>query len=320
MISPPVGWQILLSYPMIPSRPNFSIPLPLLSSNEVGCFFKYRIREKKRRPRLVFLCGGNSDLSEGELSYRRKAVYDFLLRSNEYYPVIAEDVFKFFEHKSKNPLDLEKEICKIADKIVIILESQSAFVEFGAFSSDEFRKKLVIINDKNYKDAPSFVNVGPIRKLEEIGKEKVILYPFRTTSKDLSCPIAEAFPRLISALNTADKTAKSHSKMSINPPQGSIEVNSLSIMLLHDIISLFGPISHRMIIAIFERIYGLETDLDDLTMIEGLLVSMKMVKASKPDSGSETIFTSILTENFYHYAPSLFKVSARIKLAQRVHQ
>ena len=63
-------------------------------------------------------------------------------------------------------MSLEHQITAIADKIVIVLESESALCELGAFTHKDLRKKLVVINDSRFRASESFINTGPIAALD----------------------------------------------------------------------------------------------------------------------------------------------------------
>ena len=83
---------------------------------------------------------------------------------------------KYEGHKG-NILDVENLISDFSDYILIILESPSAFTELGAFSHDKLRSKLVVINDLDFKKEESFINLGPIKAIEEkSGQERIIYY------------------------------------------------------------------------------------------------------------------------------------------------
>ena len=122
---------------------------------------------------FVFLCGANK--SKSEPSERRKALIKF---SKNHLPhtqfFLAEKMFNTLQkegHKG-NILDVEHLISGFSDYILIILESNSAFAELGAFSHNTLRDKLIVINDLKFKDEESFINLGPIKAIEEKQERK----------------------------------------------------------------------------------------------------------------------------------------------------
>lgn len=130
-----------------------------------------------RTNQLMFLCGANR--AAGVPSARREAIKRFIESiSPEFRVIYAEGVFDELAKigHSTNVLDLEHEISDIADKILIVLESPSAFCELGAFAHQRLREKLVIINDSAFKAQQSFINAGPIAAALEVDAP-VLWYP-----------------------------------------------------------------------------------------------------------------------------------------------
>lgn len=82
---------------------------------------------------------------------------------------------------------------KNCDIIIIFLGSPGTFAELGAFTVDEkIRPKVVVFNDKAHQDAPSFINSGPLKWLDE---NQVIWYDAKSPNKD---HIAEALDLVVS--------------------------------------------------------------------------------------------------------------------------
>ena len=139
------------------------------------------VHRPKKTFRFVFLCGANK--KKDEISERRKALLDFASKNlphNKFF--LAEKVFHFLSKEGHrgNLIDIENQISKFSDHILIVLESNSSFAELGAFSHKELRKKLIVINDKKYESAESFVNLGPIKAIEEVsGKANILNYNMR---------------------------------------------------------------------------------------------------------------------------------------------
>lgn len=124
--------------------------------------------------RLVFVCGArpakNKDGARDRLiQYAKKHIKGF-----EFF--IAEDVYiaRSASARDGSPanridlLSIERQLGEYADCIIMILETESVFAELGAFSSeDALIKKLLVINDRRYKDChdPSFITLGPLAKV-----------------------------------------------------------------------------------------------------------------------------------------------------------
>jgi hypothetical protein len=117
---------------------------------------KLAIQEEKfalnRSRQLIFLCGANrAPLTP---SQRREDIRKFAeAKLPESRIVFAEGIFDEISKlgHNKNILDLEHIISSIADFVLIVLESHSAFCELGAFAHKKLRDKLVVINDSHFR-------------------------------------------------------------------------------------------------------------------------------------------------------------------------
>ena len=169
--------------------------------------------------KFVFLCGANKE--KDTISERRKALIDFSkkhLKHTQFF--LAEKVFKTLQsegHKG-NILDVEHEISEFADHIVIILESPSAFAELGAFAHNELRERLIIINDKHYESEESFINLGPIKAIEErSGKQNIIHYKMNSDGIKRLDAIGDVYAPLFDLLKDPIKIVHQPSTRILRP-------------------------------------------------------------------------------------------------------
>ena len=121
---------------------------------------KYEIWRPTDDVQFVFLCGAN--ISNGIPSRRRQLLLDFSSKHLPYAKFfLAESIFQILEaegHKS-NLLDIENDLSAFSDFVVVILESESAFCELGAFATHaELRKKLIVIINPCV-DHPTYVTM-----------------------------------------------------------------------------------------------------------------------------------------------------------------
>ncbi|GED23613.1 retron St85 family effector protein [Halomonas halmophila] len=76
-------------------------------------------------------------------------------------------------------LDLEKELGSICSLVVIVLESEGAFAELGAFSQmPHLRTKIFAINSEEFHEESSFINLGVLRHLRKEERVEVRVYPW----------------------------------------------------------------------------------------------------------------------------------------------
>lgn len=124
----------------------------------------------------IFLCGKN--LSEPSPNIRGD-IYKNLKNDGNLMVFFPEKVFTEYFNINKNAdyLELENLLASNVDFVCIVCESVGSFVELGAFAnSPNLKEKLIILNDKNFKDERSFINMGPIKHLKKINKNSVIYY------------------------------------------------------------------------------------------------------------------------------------------------
>ena len=124
----------------------------------------------------IFLCGKN--LREPSPNIRGD-IYENLKNDENLMIFFPEKVFSeyFNINKDADYLELENLLAENVDFVCIVCESVGAFVELGAFAnSPNLKEKLIILNDKNFKDELSFINMGPIKHLKKFNKNSVIYY------------------------------------------------------------------------------------------------------------------------------------------------
>ena len=131
----------------------------------------------------IFLCGADTGKTD---SFRHLLNIEFkkYAKFNVVYP---EFIFAtLLNQKESNLLELEDELASYVDLIIIPLEGQGTLAEIGAFAvNKKLLPKIIAINDVRYKNAKSFINLGPIDLIKKTnsnnlfyftkGKEKDIL-------------------------------------------------------------------------------------------------------------------------------------------------
>lgn len=113
----------------------------------------------------LFLIG--ADVREKtSMRYKVKNVLEAWSRARIHYP---EDMFTPIMNSGKTDLlTLETYLARSVRAIVICLESPGSIAELGAFAASlELRPKIVIVNNRLYKDKRSFINDGPIRLVSD---------------------------------------------------------------------------------------------------------------------------------------------------------
>ena len=260
-----------------------------------------------RANQLLFLCGANRNDGGGP-SARREAIKRFVEGlSVDYRVVYAEGVFNELTKlgHSKNVLDMEHEISGIADKILIVMESPSAFCELGAFAHESFRKKLIIINDSQFKTENSFINFGPIAAAAEV-KAPVLWYPMSPSGVHSLDGIGATFKALKDAIAR-------------KPPSGSTPVsedlsdlapNKQSLYFVHDLVLLTGPVSNNELVAVFKTAFG-NKKYDRLHRLLGVLRAAGLVRSY--DAGGTWVYRSTSARPFMKFRANVNSLMASFR-------
>lgn len=259
-----------------------------------------------RADQLIFLCGANR--TAGIPSVRREAVKRFIENiSSEYRVLYAETVFNELSKigNNRNVLDLEHEISDIADKVVIILESPSAFCELGAFAHPTLRKKLIVINDSQFQDSSSFINSGPIAAAFE-AKSPVLWYPMESDGVSRLDGIGAIFNDLKVAMNPHPLSGSSKILEDIS----KLRPNKTSLYFVHDLVLLTGPISYDELIAVLIAGFG-HKPYDMLKRLLGVLRAADLIQS---DSIGETwIYKAVNTELYLTYDSNIYSMMASFR-------
>lgn len=259
-----------------------------------------------RAKQLVFLCGANRAVNTP--SFRRQAIKKFIEGlSGDYSVIYAELVFNELMKigSTKNALDLEHEISAIADKIVIVLESESAFCELGAFAHEALRRKLIVINSSRFRGSESFINTGPIAAMGEV-KSPVLWYPMSPMGHITLDGIGAIFHDLKVALKPKGTKGSTIGDRDIS----DFQHDKISLYFVHDLVLFTGPLSHKELIEVLivtfgSKPYNLLSHLLSVLRAAGLIVSNKV--------GDTWVFQAVSTYPFLNYGINLTPLMAAFR-------
>lgn len=262
-----------------------------------------RVRILRNFPTFVFLCGANID--ENTISARRNRLLQFAekkLPKTRFF--LAESLLPDLQDApGYNLLDFENNLSTIADKIIIILESPSAFAELGAFCRKSLRDKIIVINDAKFKHSKSFVNLGPLKAVEQAsGKGNIISYKMNEDGLHQPDSIGAVFDPLFKLLNKSSGSGRFlYSAVKLDQCDPSKEFNKFSVMMTHDLVYLCGPILRRELVEILKLIFGpgsfnISEHLEILQAIKFLVVT------------EDGLYKSKLGSPFYDYKIDINKL------------
>lgn len=266
-----------------------------------------------RADQLIFLCGANT--APGHPSPRRTALKRFIEDiSSLYHVVYAEGVFteltKIAQNR-KNVLDLEHEISRIADKIVIVLESPSAFCELGAFAHPALRDKLVVVNDTRFQMETSFINTGPLAALVEC-ESPVLWYPMSSNSASKVDGIGAVFAQLEQALYP--KTVSG--RIRVDQDLAKLEANKLSLYFVHDLVLFTGPVTHDELVSVLMQLFG-DRSFDMLKRLLGVLRSANLILSRKVED--VWVYRALKDEPYLQYTCDASSLTAAFRLNHLKH-
>lgn len=172
---------------------------------------------------IVFLCG-KGITQKDSIRNLLKVEMEKNKRIQIAYPELLFSDSTFL--KEDDMLALEKRLADWVDVIVIPLESNSTFVELGAFCAlTELINKVVVFNNQDYAKEASFINLGPIAAVRRANKENVALFKLATIELD--------------SQQLAKEIAKKHKKADANNLNNIFNI----ARLIKIIIAIFQPIS-----------------------------------------------------------------------------
>jgi len=130
---------------------------------------------KRLRP-LVFLCGKANSPNRNTLrTYLNKQHPDLFV-------FYAEQIWEHISVRQElNALQMEDQLARLADLVIILVESPGTYTELGAFSlNPELRRKLLAVLDLEFKNSRSFINSGPVAWINNDSRYGTLFADFNT--------------------------------------------------------------------------------------------------------------------------------------------
>ncbi len=218
---------------------------------------------------VIFTCGASS----GTPRSAREQLLEYAtghFRHGTFFR--AEDAFPVLMKSRKSDLlTIEHLLADYADCVVIINESPGTLSELGALASNEkVVKKLLVINPQEYRGRPSFINRGPIAKVDSRSRFKTTIH---VDLSSVSLHFDDIFKRIETNavrkrplpvdFSKADSWKKSDGK--------------LRLLLLQDLLNLFCPLSTNELFRLMKTCFPNEYIKFDVEL--GLLVATHKVQS-----------------------------------------
>lgn len=218
--------------------------------------------------KLVFVCGARIDAGHC-------ARQDFLNYGKRHFPwchfFLAEQAFEAIRKTTEGAdlLTLEGYLAESADAVIIIVESDGAKAELGAFAYDNQLAKITLaINDVSFQDSDSFIREGPIKKLDRVSKFKPMVY----TRLDA---ITKGLDDVSDRLELIHR--KKRTRLKFQDVEGFLSLaRQQRLFLLADLIWFTAPITYKELVSLLGSVLG-KADFSTLRYEVALLQALELV-------------------------------------------
>lgn len=202
----------------------------------------------KAESQIVFLFGAKSNTQR---TTARDSFYDYTKKHlQDYLFLLAEDFYRSFGDSPVDLLTLEDELASYTDCVLIILESPGAIAELGAFSlKSELVKKILAINERAFMNEDSFINKGPLAKIQKESKFSPVIHA--------------KFESILASIGEIEKSLSKNlqRKRSVKVEFDTYDkfnganFKKFRLMLVRDLVTLFSPVKFEEILYILRYIY-----------------------------------------------------------------
>ncbi len=219
---------------------------------------------------IVFVCG--KDIKKEDS--KRKIFLDYAEKHFQgFHFLLAEDLFSSINQSQKQPkqdlLTIEKRLSDYSDCILLILESESTFAELGAFAvNDDLCQKIIPVNDQIFSKDPSFINLGPLTKIDSCKNGLG-----QTISANMES-ITHCFGEIQKRLGNIQKMRRKRLKFKTIE-----ELNNKAkerLLLVFDLVKLLSPVPRGELIDLFKKLY-VGARLDEIHFDLDLLKSLNFI-------------------------------------------
>ena len=217
---------------------------------------KYRRRDfgtPSQHVDLVFLCGRSLSQNNHDPD-NRAMIDDTCFAKGNQFVLYAERLTKILAPINLDLLTLEVIMFDLCSGLVIILESFGSACELGAFAANDRNiPKTWVICDKNHIADDSFINLGPIRKIESVSKSRVLFENFVRDGKELRLS-KPGMSTLQSISKSVYKKKAFHSDRKTNT--GYVDDIGLFARLIVEYVRLFGVLVKKDLQFVFAAFFA----------------------------------------------------------------
>jgi hypothetical protein len=252
-----------------------------------------RYRFRKLHP-VIFLCGaGGSKSRDAIRAYLNRHTPDLDLF---YAEKVWDEIVSLGE---RDALQMEDDLAKLADLIIVIVESAGTLTELGAFSlSQSLRKKLLPVVDEKHQHDSSFITNGPLRWIDAESDFKPTIYTTLSVILSAIDQVEERIQRI--------------------PRSRTLKIDDLSaspkhlLFFLYDLIAVIHPAPLSIINFYASAIVpSLSSSAVDVPTLIGLAVAMGLLRRLEVANGqsSEVYYAPVDTDRIdkpFHHSRLLY--------------
>lgn len=261
---------------------------------------------------IVLLCGGKVTFKlkpedpDPPLESLRHAITKFhtafeIFRPEEITSWQSDGIFK-------DLMSFELELASICSLVVIILESEGALVELGAFSQlPDLSNKIIAVCPEKYINATSFINLGILRFISATQPANVKSYPWEPKE-----PKEQNEPANIAQEVIEDFSSDIHEELNKLPKSQVFKINQNShvMVLICEFLRLFSALKETEILEYLD-ICGIKITKD---VLKGKLFLLEQFRLIKIQYYSDAIFYLRGQEPYHKLRISLKNTSMPIDL------
>jgi hypothetical protein len=196
---------------------------------------------------VIFTCGAATGVTQSAREQLLDYADRYFLHGTFFR---AEDAFHvLLKSETNDYLTIEHQLADYADCVVIINESAGTLAELGAFASnDGIVKKLLVVNPREHKGRPSFINLGPIAKTDRQSLFKTTIY--------VDLPLASlSFDEILIRIE-ANAVKRRRQGVDFSDPQAWGKApGKLRLLLLQDVLNLFCPLSESELLRVMKTCF-----------------------------------------------------------------
>jgi hypothetical protein len=235
------------------------------------------------------LCGAKN-------SQRRERLAEYIRqRQTDTCVFKAEDVWSAIsKNEELSALEMEEELARLSDLVIIIVESPGTFSELGAFSlSPELRKKLLPILNVRYRGDDSFIETGPVRWVDKDSDFRPSIWVRHESILEACGELDTRLENILSPPVRIDDLAKSPKHF---------------LFFICDLVAIFGPCPSGHIAFYVAEILGAEQNSVEILIRLGM--AMGLIKSVRTSGDLELFYRPLIDGKLmiFHYTKKHFGI------------